>query len=201
MFCLTFADAVVCSFYNGDTFLHWTEFGPESKDHCKKSYGDSGGKAPGFLNHETRYIYIYIYRTLYSHGSECEMAIFWVVAPCSLAEVYRRFGGTCCLHHQFDLMVEAASTGWARGCDVFYTVAYGKPSHPRFLSGTSETSVNVCRTTRRCNPEDGRHQEEYEWSVPITGTRDSLDTVRHDTGPEVISGTRLANSVCPDIEG
>jgi hypothetical protein len=28
------------------------------------------------------------------------IAVFWVVAPCSLVEVYRRFRGTCCLHHQ-----------------------------------------------------------------------------------------------------
>jgi hypothetical protein len=28
------------------------------------------------------------------------MAVFWVVAPCSLVEVYRRFRGACCLHHQ-----------------------------------------------------------------------------------------------------
>jgi hypothetical protein len=25
---------------------------------------------------------------------------FWVVAPCSLVEIYRHFSGTCCLHHQ-----------------------------------------------------------------------------------------------------
>jgi hypothetical protein len=31
-----------------------------------------------------------------------KMAIFWVVAPCSLVEVYRRFRGPCCLHHQGD---------------------------------------------------------------------------------------------------
>jgi hypothetical protein len=30
------------------------------------------------------------------------MAVFWVVALCSLAEVYRRFRGACCLHHQDD---------------------------------------------------------------------------------------------------
>jgi hypothetical protein len=29
-----------------------------------------------------------------------EMAVFWVVAPCSLVDVYQRFGGPCCLHHQ-----------------------------------------------------------------------------------------------------
>jgi hypothetical protein len=29
-------------------------------------------------------------------------AVFWVVTPCSLVEVYRRFRGACCLHHQGD---------------------------------------------------------------------------------------------------
>jgi hypothetical protein len=29
-----------------------------------------------------------------------KMAVFWVVAPCSLVEVYQRFSGTCCFHHQ-----------------------------------------------------------------------------------------------------
>jgi hypothetical protein len=31
-----------------------------------------------------------------------EMAVFWVAAPCNLIEVYHRFRGTCCLHHQGD---------------------------------------------------------------------------------------------------
>jgi hypothetical protein len=31
------------------------------------------------------------------------MAVFWLVAPCSLVEVYQRFRGpSCCLHHQGD---------------------------------------------------------------------------------------------------
>jgi hypothetical protein len=30
------------------------------------------------------------------------IAVFWVVTPCSLAEVYQRFRGPCCLHHQGD---------------------------------------------------------------------------------------------------
>jgi hypothetical protein len=30
------------------------------------------------------------------------MAVFWVVASCSLVEVYQRFRGPCCLHHQGD---------------------------------------------------------------------------------------------------
>jgi hypothetical protein len=31
-----------------------------------------------------------------------EMTVFWVVAPCSLVEVYRRLRGACCLHYRFD---------------------------------------------------------------------------------------------------
>jgi hypothetical protein len=31
-----------------------------------------------------------------------KMAVFWVVAPCSLVEAYQRFRGPCCLHHQGD---------------------------------------------------------------------------------------------------
>jgi hypothetical protein len=30
------------------------------------------------------------------------MAVFWVVEPCSLVQVYQRFRGPCCLHHQGD---------------------------------------------------------------------------------------------------
>jgi hypothetical protein len=29
-----------------------------------------------------------------------KMAVFWVLAPCSLVLAYRRFTGACCLHHQ-----------------------------------------------------------------------------------------------------
>jgi hypothetical protein len=60
-----------------------------------------------------------------------KMAVFWVVAPCSLVEVYHRFRGPCCLHYQA-LMMEAA--------------------------GTSETLVNFYQTTRRYNPEDSHLQ-------------------------------------------
>jgi hypothetical protein len=29
-----------------------------------------------------------------------KIAVFWVVGPCSVVEVYRRFTSACCLHHQ-----------------------------------------------------------------------------------------------------
>jgi hypothetical protein len=31
---------------------------------------------------------------------EMKTAVFWAVAPCSLVEIYRRFRGAFCLHHQ-----------------------------------------------------------------------------------------------------
>jgi hypothetical protein len=31
-----------------------------------------------------------------------KMVVFWVVAPCSLVEIYQRFRCPCCLHHQGD---------------------------------------------------------------------------------------------------
>jgi hypothetical protein len=33
-------------------------------------------------------------------AASMKMAVFWVVAPYSLVEVYQRFRGPCCLHHQ-----------------------------------------------------------------------------------------------------
>jgi hypothetical protein len=55
-----------------------------------------------------------------------KMAVFWVVAPCSLVEVYQRFRGPYCLHHQDD----------------------------ESPVSTSETWINSYQTTRRNIPED-----------------------------------------------
>jgi hypothetical protein len=33
-------------------------------------------------------------------AASMKMAVFWVVAPRSMVEDYRRFRGVCCLHHQ-----------------------------------------------------------------------------------------------------
>jgi hypothetical protein len=37
-----------------------------------------------------------------SRTLDLKMAVFWVVVPCSLVEVYQRLRGPCCLHHQGD---------------------------------------------------------------------------------------------------
>jgi hypothetical protein len=64
-------------------------------------------------------IYEFYYKNVYTGGSviilvgfevltavSTKMAVFWVVVPCSLVEVYQRFRGPCCLHHQGDLIVD-----------------------------------------------------------------------------------------------
>jgi hypothetical protein len=61
------------------------------------------------------------------------MAVFWVIAPCSPVEVYRRFRGPYCLHHQGD----------DNGSDDEG-------------NNISEMSVNFYQTTRRNNSEDSR---------------------------------------------
>jgi hypothetical protein len=75
-------------------------------------------------------------------AASMKMAVFWVVTPCRLVEVYQRLRGTYCLHHQdlIALMMEATST--------------------------SETLVNFYQTTRRYNPEDSHlHKSSLQRSV------------------------------------
>jgi hypothetical protein len=42
-------------------------------------------------------------------AASMKMTVFWVVAPCSLVEVYRRFRGASCFHHQGDPVVNPFS--------------------------------------------------------------------------------------------
>jgi hypothetical protein len=52
------------------------------------------------------------------------MAVFWVVAPCCLVEVYRRFRGTFCLYHQGDEGLHGATT---QKTAIFILAAAGTP--------------------------------------------------------------------------
>jgi hypothetical protein len=71
------------------------------------------GLAMSFLQHIFRYILKRTrkqqtkmkYReqhTFQAFSEASDEAVFWVVPPCSLVEVYQRFRGPCCLHHQGD---------------------------------------------------------------------------------------------------
>jgi hypothetical protein len=59
-----------------------------------------------------------------------KIAVFWVVAPCSLVEVYQRFRGPCCLHHP------------------------PSSSHPTTLHGatTQKTAIFILTAVRTSNP-------------------------------------------------
>jgi hypothetical protein len=70
-----------------------------------------------------------------------KMAVFWVVAPCSLVEFYQRFRGPCCLHHQGN------ETLHHQGDETLIALMME-------AARTSETLVNFYQTTRRYNPED-----------------------------------------------
>jgi hypothetical protein len=50
-----------------------------------------------------------------------KMTVFWDVAPCSLAEVYRRFRGAYCLHYQ-SLMMETGSASNTEKSEIFACV-------------------------------------------------------------------------------
>jgi hypothetical protein len=43
---------------------------------------------------------IFLFHLVIIPRSGLKIAVFWAVAPCSLVEVYQRFRGPCCLHHQ-----------------------------------------------------------------------------------------------------
>jgi hypothetical protein len=68
-----------------------------------------------------------------------KMAVFWVVAPCRLVEVYQNFIGPFCLYHQGieEVMME--------------------------VTGTSETLFYICQTTLCYKPEDN-HFFEYDFN-------------------------------------
>jgi hypothetical protein len=78
------------------------------------------------------------------------MAVFWVVAPYSLVEVYLRFRGSCCLHHQGDA-----------------------------AESTSETSAKFYQTIRLNNPEDShahtRRRENLKYHLEGWSSSETLD--------------------------
>jgi hypothetical protein len=68
-----------------------------------------------------------------------KIAVFWIVAPCSLVDVYRRFRGTCCLHYQGDV-----------SCIMYHAVSYA------FVAQTYQSKViqgshcpSVCHVSAR----------------------------------------------------
>jgi hypothetical protein len=59
---------------------------------CSRDRGHQDAPVPARTNMCARF------QVLTAAGMK--MAVSWVVAPCCLVEVYRRFRGACCLYHQ-----------------------------------------------------------------------------------------------------
>jgi hypothetical protein len=99
------------------------------------------------------------------HTAILKMAVFWVVAPCSLVEVYRRFRGACCRHYQGRdkrfFVFRSRTSNWRWGCnweiksahgqtdvnilDVFLTVLSFKAALSRIhLFRTPSFSLQIC---------------------------------------------------------
>jgi hypothetical protein len=50
------------------------------------------------------------------------VAVFWVIAPCSLVDVYGRFRGACCLCHQADEGSNQLLSVMETNCVFFFEV-------------------------------------------------------------------------------
>jgi hypothetical protein len=106
-----------------------------------------------------------------------KMAVFWVVAPYSLVEVYQRFRGPCCLHHQgdssqdsnlqheqrsYEIPIHSTRETNTRSLPWLTSSCISNRFHARGLlitlmmeaARTSETLVNFYQTIRCYNPED-----------------------------------------------
>jgi hypothetical protein len=75
-------------------------------EHEHSNEPSSSIKGRAFLDQLNDYLLLKINSAPWQVGFEVltavrsKMAVFWVVAPCSLVEVYQRFIGLCCLQHQ-----------------------------------------------------------------------------------------------------
>jgi hypothetical protein len=99
-----------------------------------------------------------------------EDAVFWLVAPCSLVEVYQRFRGPCCLHHQGDRPSAKYLSDFCGMCSNLALIIVLMMEAAR----TSETLVNFYQTTLRYNPEDSHirtHRRENLKSYITTSHR------------------------------
>jgi hypothetical protein len=92
-----------------------------------------------------------------------KMAVFWVVAPCSLVEVYQRFRGPCCLHR----LTHRPDDGGSKDLNVGkllpdYTVLQPR-RQPSSASGLSVPSCSSCNIHRRCY----RHNMPSVWDFSL----------------------------------
>jgi hypothetical protein len=74
-----------------------------------------------------------------------KIAVFWVIAPCSLVEVYQRFRGPCCLHHQGDRLQPRRQQSSIKVMGLII----------EYLNGNK--SMNASKSVGLCEVEDYRY--------------------------------------------
>jgi hypothetical protein len=104
-----------------------------------------------------------------------KMAVFWFVAPCSLVEVYRRFRGAYCLHHECSiaLMMEAASTS-EMSVNFYQTTRCNKPEESHL------------HTRRRENLKSLLMQQNFSYAPDLRGSSKPLGYEFNNTYPNTI---------------
>jgi hypothetical protein len=106
-----------------------------------------------------------------------KIAVFWVVAPCSLVEVYQRFRGPCCLHHTTQKTAIVILTAVRTSNPTYYTVQtlqyIGKPTD-RLLSEDELKKLPLSQPTRWLTYSITFYTDYYLW----TGYRVSALTIR-----------------------
>jgi hypothetical protein len=83
-----------------------------------------------------------------------KMAVFWVVAPCSLVEVYQRFRGPCCLHHQGDAIYIENNLGTIRFLHMDITFTDTKRRIVFRYSRHERTEIIFIKNKIKQEPED-----------------------------------------------
>jgi hypothetical protein len=124
-----------------------------------------------------------------------KMAVFWVVAPCSLVEVHQRFRGPCCLHHQGDVLGSGGiyvglEEGKAEGVGIATSVLKIE------TVCSSKTLVSTCKSTWRHNPEE-HHQLKpatYEMFEIQGATKRHASDARTINSKKIMFGNRLVQA-------
>jgi hypothetical protein len=78
------------------------------------------------------------------------MAVFWVVAPCSLVGVYQRFRGPCCLHHQGDRDLHTHRRENLKSYLIYCCMTDGKIPYWLYISATGCFTIICCTRSLIC---------------------------------------------------
>jgi hypothetical protein len=87
-----------------------------------------------------------------------KMAVFWVVEPCRLVWVYRRFGDLYCLHHQDDEWIRARNS----------VVIRGSKSDKAELGRTCGKGQYKARAREQMGEEGGTNKGQFLYPVSLS---------------------------------